>query len=180
MKRDVLTAAACVTAVLGAGGALTTIGPWYESLEVPRWQPPGWAFGPVWTVIGTLTGIAAVRSWRQALNRSERRRLLALFALNGGLNILWSALFFKLRRPDLAMIETVPLWLSVLALILGLPRGRIPLAASRTTWLLLPYLVWVATAAMLNRAVVLLNPPFSGAAYTGTATPGIELQGSPS
>ena len=165
-------AAVCVTAVLGTGGALTTIGPWYDSLEVPRWQPPGWMFGPVWTVIGTLTGIAAVRSWREAETRAERRRLIALFSLNGALNILWSALFFKLRRPDLSLIETVPLWLSILALILGLPRGRRPLAASRTTWLLVPYLVWVAIAATLNRAVVLLNPPFSGAPDLGTATQG--------
>lgn len=175
MKRDVIAVSVGVTAVLGAGGALTTIGPWYKSLQTPSWQPPGWAFGPVWTTIGTLTGIAAVWSWRQAETRPERGRLLALFSANGALNILWSALFFKMRRPDLALVETVPLWLSILALILGLPRGRRSLAASRTTWLLLPYLVWVSTAAALNRAVVVLNPPFSGAPDIGTAT-----QGSPS
>ncbi len=166
-----MTAAVAVIAVLGAGGALTKIGPWYESLELPRWQPPGWVFGPAWTIIGTLTGIAAVRSWRQAETLGERRRLLALLSLNGTLNILWSALFFKLRRPDLALVETVPLWLSILAVILGLPRGRTSLAASRTTWLLLPYLVWVAIAAMLNLAVVQLNRPFS---------PGTSAQGSSS
>ncbi|TLU74079.1 tryptophan-rich sensory protein [Lichenicoccus roseus] len=176
--RDVVTTAICVTAVLGVGGALTSIGPWYQSLRTPRWQPPGWAFGPAWTTIGTLTGIAAVWSWRRAETRPQRRRLMTLFALNGSLNILWSALFFKFRRPDLALVETVPLWLSILALMLGLPRGRnSTLLSALTTWLLLPYLVWVTIASQLNRAVVRLNPPFSGQSISGASASGTALRG---
>ena len=75
----------------------------------------------------------------------ERYWLIALFALNVILNILWSGLFFRLQRPDWALVEVVFLWLSILALIVVLPRY-----ASKAAWLLVPYLAWVTFAAALN------------------------------
>lgn len=143
---------AVLTGVLG--GLATDIGPWYFSLVKPSWQPPDWLFGPVWTTIYVLTGIAGVRAWRRG-NAVQRRRFLIALLANVVLNILWSVIFFTLKRPDVALIEVVPLWLSVLWMIV-LVRGYAPLSAV----LLLPYLLWVGFAAYLNWTIVALNAPF--------------------
>ncbi len=153
MRRVTLVATASAVAVLGTGGALTKLGPWYEKLQKPSWQPPGWIFGPAWTVIGGLTVWSAVIAWTPLRSRSERRGLVLLFVMNGVLNILWSLLFFNRRRPDWALIEVMPLWLSVAGLIAN-TAPRTPRAA----WLLAPYLVWVSFAAFLNLTIVRLNP----------------------
>ncbi len=159
LRHPPVIAAGGVVAVLGAGGALTRIGPWYEGLRKPSWQPPGWLFAPAWTTIGILTGWSAVSAWEGADDAGARRRVITLFGANGALNILWSGLFFTLRRPDWALAEVVPLWLSIGALI----RGVAP-CSRRAAWLLVPYLAWVAFAAVLNLKVVRLNAPFGQAA----------------
>jgi len=138
----------------GVGGLATEIGPWYFALVKPSWQPPDWLFGPVWTTIYVLTGIAGVRAWRLG-DEIQRRYLLGALWLNIVLNILWSAIFFTAHRPDIALIEVVPLWLSILLMAL-LVRRYSPLSAL----LLLPYLVWVGFAAYLNWTIVKLNAPF--------------------
>lgn len=153
----VLVAAVAAVAVAGLGAFLTEIGPWYRSLVQPRWKPPDWLFGPAWTTIFLLIAWAGVRAWEEAPDSSSQRCVLALFALNGVLNVLWSLLYFRLRRPDWALIEVVPLWLSILLLIVAF-AGWSPTAS----WLLVPYLVWVTFAAVLNRATVRLNGPFGG------------------
>lgn len=137
------------TALLGA--SLTTIGPWYQGLTRPWFQPPDWAFGPAWTLIFALSGYALMRAWRAGAGRL----LLGVFVLNGGLNALWSFLFFTSRRPDWALIEIVPLWLSILAMIwLAARHDRV------AAWCIAPYIAWVSFAAMLNLAIVRLNGPF--------------------
>jgi translocator protein len=152
----VLTAAAAALAVAALGAAATTIGPWYLALRKPWWQPPDWAFAPAWTLIYALAALAGVLAWRHARSRAERQRILLLFAVNALLNVAWSELFFGLQRPDWALIETVPFWLSILVLIVALwPISR---AASLV---LVPYALWVAFAAWLNLAVVRLNGPFT-------------------
>lgn len=148
-----LIAAVATCLVAGAGAALTDLGPWYRQLVQPAWKPPDWAFGPIWTLIFTLAAVAGVMGWRAAPDESSRHWLLALFALNGLLNMLWSALYFRLQRPDWALVEVVALWLSVLALIVVLAPY-----SSLSSWLLAPYLIWVAIAAALNLATVRLNP----------------------
>lgn len=153
--QPVLVAAAAAIAVAGLGALMTDLGVWYQQLVQPAWKPPDWMFGPAWTTIFALAAAAGVQAWRQAPDRSSREWLLALFALNGFLNVLWSLLFFRLRRPDWALMEVGLLWLSVLALMLVL--GRYSRAAA---WLLLPYLAWIAFAGTLNWATVQLNQPF--------------------
>lgn len=154
-----MVSAAATAAVLGAGGMLTgvSLGPWYERLRKPAWQPPSWLFGPAWTTIGAFTAASAVLAWDGARDRGDRTKVLGLFAANGALNALWSGLFFTLRRPDWALAEVVPLWLSVAALI----KGTAPLSR-RAGWLLAPYLAWVSFAAVLNGEIVRLNAPFPG------------------
>lgn len=161
IQRPVVVAAVCVLAVLGIGGALTRIGPWYFALRKPSWQPPGWVFAPVWSTIGALTVWAVVAVWPHLTAPGSRTMLIALFAGNALFNIAWSWLFFTAKRPDWAMVEVFGLWLSVAALVVALwPYST--LAAC----LLLPYLLWVTIAAFLNLAIVRLNRPFGATART--------------
>lgn len=156
LSRPVLTAAGSAVVVALLGGAATQIGPWYYGLNKPSWQPPDWLFAPVWTLIYGLTALAGVLAWNRLADREKRLRLLGLFALNALLNVLWSELFFGMRRPDWAMSEVIPFWLSILALVL------VVFPISRTAgWALIPYLLWVLFAAVLNLAIVRLNGPFS-------------------
>ena len=153
--KPIAAAAASATAVATIGGLITEIGPWYHGLHKPSWQPPDWAFGPAWTIIFALAAMSGYAAWQSTPSLRRWGVIVGLFAANGLLNIGWSACFFALHRPDWALGEVVPLWLSVLALIIVLaPQSR------RAAWLLVPYLAWVAFAAVLNWAVVQLNYPF--------------------
>jgi translocator protein len=149
-------AVAAIVVVAGLGMAATELGPWYRALKQPSWQPPDAAFGPAWTVIYVLTAIAAVRVWLRATNARARSLWLGALATNGALNVFWSWLFFKARRPDWALAEVALLWASIVVLIV-LARRDDAVAAL----LLVPYLLWVAFAASLNFAVVRLNGPFA-------------------
>jgi translocator protein len=154
--KPVLVAAAVAISVAVLGGTLTDTGPWYQSLRKPSWQPPDWLFGPAWTLIFALATTSAVYAWRDAQNRVQRDWVIVLFALNGFLNVLWSTLFFALRRPDWALIEVAFLWASIL-----LPMIVFWRFARAATFYLVPYLIWVSFAAFLNLTVVRLNGPFS-------------------
>ena len=138
-----------------AGGGLTILGPWYYGLIQPSWRPPDWLFGPVWTIIFILAAYAGVRSWTRAVSAPEKRMVLGLFVFNSLLNMLWSLLFFTLQRPDWALMEIPLLWLSIAMLVVGLYR-----LDGRSSLLLLPYLVWVTFAGVLNYHIVVLNAPF--------------------
>jgi benzodiazapine receptor len=156
-RRPILTAAAAAICVAILGGLASDIGPWYRGLNKPSWNPPDWLFGPAWTLIYALTALAGVYSWVAARDAAQRRAVGWLFAINGALNVLWSLLFFSMRRPDWALYEVALLWLSILSLILYCRR-----LDPRTTWLLVPYLIWVSFAATLNAVVVELNSPCCG------------------
>jgi len=151
----IVVAVLATLALIGLGAWATDLGPWYYGLKQPPWKPSDLLFGPVWTTIFTLTAVAGLRAWAGAAEGAPRVWLVAAFALNAALNVLWSLLFFRLRRPDWALAEVVPLWLSI-GLLIGLCAAHDAWAP----WLLLPYLVWVGFAACLNRAVVRLNGPF--------------------
>lgn len=155
LLKPVLAGAGAAVAIGMLGNLATELGPWYRTLSFPAWQPPDWLFGPVWTLIYVLTTWAGVAAWRRAPDRATRRNWLALLALNAFLNVLWSLLFFRLQRPDWALVEVVVLWLSVLSLAVYPWRW-----CRRAAWLLLPYLAWVAFAGVLNLAIVRLNAPF--------------------
>lgn len=142
--------------VAALGATITEIGPWYHHLVEPRWGPPDAMFGVAWTIIFALTATAGVTGWNAMSTPGERDWLIGLFALNGFLNVLWSLIFFRLHRPDWALIELLLLWLSVLALILATWRHSIVGAI-----LLLPYLGWVTFAGYLDMTIVKLNGPFS-------------------
>jgi tryptophan-rich sensory protein len=142
--------------ITGAGGLLTEIGPWYRQLRKPSWQPPDWLFGPAWTLILALAAWSAALAWTTAPTAGERTIVVILYSLNGLFHLFWSPLFFKLKRPDWALLEVPLLWLSVLAPMLFVVWFS-PLASL----LLLPYLLWVTFAAYLNLTIVRLNGPFT-------------------
>ena len=153
LSAPVVGAVVWAVALGGVGGVLTEIGPWYRNLAKPRWQPPDWLFGPAWTIILGLAGWAAVLAWSGTGSAEGHRAIVILYAVNFVGHLLWSPLFFKFRRPDLALIEVVFLWASVLAMCIGLRPYSV-----MASWLIVPYLVWVSFAACLNLAIVRLNP----------------------
>ena len=156
MTVPVIVAGVIVIFVLAVGGWTTTVGAWYRDLRKPSWNPPNWIFGPAWTLILALAAWSGVSAWTNALGDGQGRILiLALFALNVVLHMLWSPLFFSLRRPDWSLVEIPFLWLSIAALMFGVGRY-----SSLAVWLLLPYLLWVTFAAYLNLKIVQLNRPF--------------------
>ena len=155
MTGAIVAAVAWGIVVAGGGAWLTELTPWYHALRKPSWQPPDWLFGPAWTVILGLASLSAYLAWRSAPDRGSRVLIIVLFVLNGAANLLWSPLFFKLRRPDWALLEVPFLWLSILApIVLLLPISR------TASLLLVPYLAWVSFAAFLNLTIVRLNQPF--------------------
>ena len=155
LRNPVVVAALAAVAVAGLGASATDVGPWYQGLRKPSWQPPDLLFGPVWTTLYAMIAIAGVKAWRAAPDRRTRGNVLVLFAANALLNVLWSELFFGLRRPDWALWETAAFLASIVVLIAAVwPLSR------TAGWLLAPYLAWVAFASWLNLAVVRLNAPF--------------------
>jgi tryptophan-rich sensory protein len=148
-----------LAATAGAIGAIASrnAGDFYGALARPSWAPPGWLFGPVWSTLYLLMGIAAWLVWRARpttpVEDASRRRGLALFVGQLALNALWTWLFFAWRQGALAFGEIVLLLLAVALTIWQFGRVR-PLAA----WLLVPYLGWVSFATALTWAVWQRNP----------------------
>ncbi len=154
-RRPLLIAAGAALATAIAGGAMTRIDAWYTGLEKSSLNPPDWAFGPGWTIIFALAALSATIGWRDATTQRDRFLLVIFFFINAVLNIVWSAVFFTLRRPDWALAEVATLWISVAVIAVFLARFSRP-----ASLLLLPYLGWVSFAAWLNYKVVTLNGPF--------------------
>jgi tryptophan-rich sensory protein len=141
-----------LAAFAGAVGAIASVdaAAFYAGLSRPAWAPPGWVFGPVWTLLYTLMGVAAFRVWRAP---GDRHLALTLFGLQLAVNALWSWLFFAWHRGALAAIEVLVL-LALIAATLFAFRRHDRLSA----WLMLPYLLWVAFASLLTWTIWLRNP----------------------
>lgn len=157
-RRPVLAAAGAAAGVGLLGMITTDLGPWYVGLHKPVWQPPDALFGPVWTLIFALAALSFILYWQRLAARNDRLEVIAAFLINGFLNILWSLLFFRFQRPDWALYEVGFLWISIVVMIALVKRSSASAAV-----LLLPYLVWVTFAAVLNLSIVQLNMPFGHA-----------------
>lgn len=135
--------------ITAASGAIFKPGDWYRGLEKPSWTPADWVFPVVWTTLYIMIIIAAWLVWREA----GMSVAIAIWMLQLVANLLWSALFFGMKRMDLALIDCLILWLLVAAFILA--------ALPHSVWasiLFIPYLIWVTVAAFLNFTVQRLNP----------------------
>ena len=128
----------------------------YTQLTQPAWAPPGWVFGPVWTTLFAMMAIAAWLVWRSG-GFSNNRVALTLFLLQLVVNALWSWLFFAWHQGGLALADIALLWILILATTVSFWKVR-PLAGM----LLIPYLLWVSFAAVLNYAMWQLNPQILG------------------
>lgn len=137
---------------VAASGTLFSPGAWYQALAKPAWTPPNWIFAIAWSLLYPLIAVAGWLVWRQVGLRGARFGF-SVYGLQLLLNAAWSWLFFDLHRIDLALLDVVALWITILLTILAFRAAR-PLAA----WLLLPYLLWVAYATALNLAIWRLNP----------------------
>ena len=124
----------------------------YKLLARPPWAPPGWLFGPVWTLLYLLMGISAWLVWRKGGFRASRAAL-ALFLAQLALNSLWTWVFFAWRQGALAFAEVLVLWALILATVVAFWRRT-----RAAGLLLLPYLAWVSFAAVLAFAIWQLNP----------------------
>ena len=140
-------------AAAAAGGAATypRIESWYADLAKPTWTPPGWAFGPVWSLLYTCMAVAAWLVWRQT-GLADARGPLLLFAVQLGLNVAWSWLFFGLMSPVLGFADILLLWIAIAATLVAFWRKS--MAAGL---LFVPYLAWVSFAAVLNYSIWQLN-----------------------
>jgi benzodiazapine receptor len=145
-----------VLAVVAAGslvGVFFAPGAWFAGLAKPDWNPPSWLFGPVWTLLYALMGTAAWLVWREPVGtRAERRGAWLAFAVHALLNLAWTPLFFGLQQPGLAFADICAVWLALLATTLRFGRLR-PLAG----YLLLPQVLWVSFALVLNGTIWLMN-----------------------
>jgi len=138
----------------GLSGIATARGvqDWYPTLAKPSFNPPDWVFGPVWTLLYVMMGVAAFLVWQRGWNDEAVRIALVLFLVQLALNGLWSILFFGMRSPGLAFAEIIVLWLSIAAT--AVLFWRVLAAAGM---LLLPYAAWVSFAAVLNGSIWILN-----------------------
>jgi tryptophan-rich sensory protein len=156
MKKKILGAllAIAICELVGSIGSIFTIpaiGGWYAGLAKPSLNPPNWIFGPVWTTLFALMGIAAFMVWNKRKNKAAKTALM-IFALQLVLNVLWSVLFFGAHRPAGAFLDIILMWFAILWTIFAF--WKIDRAAA---WLLAPYLLWVSFAAYLNYAVMVMN-----------------------
>jgi translocator protein len=132
-------------------GAQFPPGAWYEQLAKPAFTPPNALFGPVWTAIYVMMGVAAWLVWREK-GLHHAAGPLTLYASQLALNAAWSWLFFGLQRPDLALADIVVLWVAILATMVAFWRHHVVAGA-----LFIPYLAWVSFAVLLNFSFWQLN-----------------------
>ncbi len=147
----ILSIGLCLGAgVLGSFFTVSSIPTWYATLNKPVFSPPNWVFGPAWTILYILMGISLYLVWTSRFKLKQNA--FNLFFVQLGLNVLWSIFFFGMKNPILALVDIVALWLAIFLTIKSF--YRINRSAGN---LLIPYLLWVSFAAVLNLAIVMLN-----------------------
>ncbi len=155
--KNILTiiAALAIPQIAGAIGSLFTfqaIPTWYATIIKPELAPPNWVFGPVWTTLFLLMGLASYLVWKRGWERRDVKIALSVYVVQLALNTIWSILFFGIPSPQLAFYEIVLLWLSIATNIVLF--YRISKAAGL---MLVPYIAWVSFAGYLNYSIWMLN-----------------------
>jgi len=145
-----------VVEIVGASGAVFTaqgLGTWYDSLVRPAIAPPNWVFGPVWTTLFALMGVAVWLVWQRADEQPAAVRVaMGVFAVHFAFNLGWSAAFFGMREIGLGLAVIGVLWVLIVATMWAFAR-----VDRRAALLLVPYLLWVSFAAFLNYRFWMLN-----------------------
>jgi tryptophan-rich sensory protein len=141
--------------IAGIAGALFTEtgeSSWYQTLQKPEWNPPGWVFGPVWTTLYVLMGIAFYIVWKADVPSSQKRPALSFWIAQLVFNFFWTIIFFNLQEPGWAFAEICCLWLLILITIFSFAR-----ISKIAAWLMVPYISWVSFAGLLNYTIWQMN-----------------------
>lgn len=143
----------CLT-VGGLSGFLTAnaINDYYLQLNKPTWNPPNWIFGPVWTTLYIMMGVALWLVWKSNLSKALVQKACWVFAAQLFLNFWWSIIFFNLQMPGWAFVEIIFMLAAIIYTIFQFSKISKPAA-----WLLVPYVCWVSFASILNHAIFILN-----------------------
>lgn len=157
-KTDWTKLAICIvlcesTGIVGSLATFSAIPTWYAALSKPSFAPPNWLFGPVWTLLYAMMGIALYVVWQKGLEKTDVKKGMAFFGVQLVLNVVWSLLFFGLHSPGLALLDIVLLAATIAATAVQFKKVSSPAAL-----LLVPYLAWVIFATALNFAIWQLNP----------------------
>ena len=151
--RLICSVSVCVlTGVLGSFATRDSITTWYGELSRPSFTPPDWTFGVVWPVLYVMMGISAFLIWNMDISTRQVKVALGIFALQLILNGLWTPIFFGLHLIGLALVEIIMMWAAILLTIFAFWR-----VSKAATLLLLPYILWVSFAVVLNASLFLLN-----------------------
>jgi len=159
-KNTLIAASKLITSIIvcqlaGVLGSIFTrpaIPIWYATLKKPSFTPPDGVFSPVWVTLFVLMGIAAFLVWNKGLSDQRVKIALSIFVVQLILNFLWSVMFFGLRSPLVGLIEIVVLWVVILLSILYFLK-----VSNIAGILLVPYILWVSFAAVLNFSIWRLN-----------------------
>lgn len=138
--------------ILGALFTTQAIPTWYMTLNKPTFAPPNWIFGPVWTTLYLLMGISLYLILQEGWKKRSVRTAAKYFMVQLGLNFIWTPLFFGLRSPLLGLII-----ISILLIFIILTMKKFAGISKVAFYLLIPYLIWVSFATILNAAIVVLN-----------------------
>jgi len=138
--------------IIGSFFTTPAIPIWYASLVKPSFNPPSWLFAPVWTILFLLMGIAFYLIWQKMSTDKSAKLAMIIFVAHLGINILWSVLFFGMKNPLYALIDIAVLWLMIAYLIYAFMA-----IDKRAAYLLVPYLLWVSFATVLNFTLWQLN-----------------------
>ena len=138
--------------IAGTPFTISAIPTWYANLQKPFFAPPNWLFGPVWTLLYLLMGVAFYLIWKLGWHKQKVSQAGKYFLLQLALNFFWSPIFFGLKNPLLGLVVIVAMWLAIVVTI----KKFYPLS-QLAAYLLIPYLLWVSFATLLNAAIVLLN-----------------------
>ena len=148
LKLTISIAIPLIVSIIGGLFTSSSVSTWYLELAKPSFNPPSWIFGPVWIVLYLLMGISLYLIWTKKYNKAA----FLAFGIQLGLNLLWSILFFGMKSPLYAFIEIILLWISIFITIIYFHRIN-----KVSAYLLLPYILWVSFAAILNLAILILN-----------------------
>ena len=150
------TLLACVLLplIIGSLSGLANAGSlndWYVQLNKPNFNPPGYLFGPVWTVLYLLMGVSLYLIWKSPKGK-QRTNALIIFGVQMFLNFVWSFIFFYFRQIGLALIDIIALWLMIVYMIFNFHKIN-----KVAAYIQIPYLLWVSFATVLNASIWMLN-----------------------
>ena len=153
IKKLIISVAICeLVGLLSTPFTIASIPTWYQTLNKPSFSPPNWVFGPAWTILYFLMGVSLYLIWMKGLKNKKVKTGVKFFSIQLVLNFLWSIFFFGLHSPILGMIDIALLWIAILITIIKFYEISKP-----ASYILIPYLLWVSFASVLNLFIVILN-----------------------